>query len=1345
MTENFIIENGVLETYNPNNAADHNPKEASLNLSIVEIPKGVRVIGANAFKGCIHIEQVILPETVTEIMAHAFKGCRNLKQINFPSKLNTIGEYAFHRCHSLLAVNLPQSVKYLGNCAFLYCDGLEQVSIPGVIQLGKQVFLNDINIKTLEISQDLESSCVCDVFTSCSKISTISFSGGNSYQFETPIDVLSSNSKYPLLIKTIATDIFRMMEINDGEIEKFLTNIKHVELPNGIKSIKKSCFFDKKGIITIKLPKTLTKIGSKAFRNCINLEKVEFSNENVEISPDAFKNCTTLKYIQLPDGKEYELNGLADETNENIPSIVRNIHTQILGNFFICGTTLVKYRGKEERVVVPEGIKTIGERAFAGNEIVGRVILPDSIQEIRQEAFADCLLLQTVHFPLGLTSIRRSAFENCVKLIRALLPDSVIHIEKSVFNRCKKLSEITLGNSLEKIPELAFYACVSLKMIQFPENLKVIEHMAFYKCLSLREVHLPSSFTKLGNNVFTNSGIRTATIKAELKECGTGVFSRCRKLHTLSFYDGIQTIGDKFAFQCPALHTVNIPDTIESIGVNAFEGSIFFDTFNDSSINGKIFLNGSKCYGHVSIPEGITVIAGGAFYGNENIVSISLPKTLEKIGARSFCGCTSLKEISLPEKISVLEEGVFAYCTSLEKVDGNLKKISADSFYKCSELLHLSLSEVDEIGKNAFLDCHKLDELTIHDAHIQEDAFKGTLFLKNLLLSAPVAIIANTVLDGKCCVTECIIPEGITHISPFAFSNNDKLARITFPRSLKSIGEGAFYGCKNLEEIQIQSEGLCIGKNAFKKCINLRKVSGSVSHIKEGAFSFCIGLKEASFSGVTSYEKEAFCGCSSLETCICNEVEIIEENCFSDCISLKEFDFTNIILIGDGSFSQCNALRSISLNTKTMLGSYAFKDCGRLEEISISNREQLYGSYAFCGCTALKTISINTKHYYLEGYTDLLRPTLPDIVKNIYNSAMSCFEIDENLSLSGYSGQGHIVHIPNHIKRIEWEVFKDMVTIEEIHIPESISYIGSRAFHGTSWLEQQRSTTSLVIRNNILIDAATSKGHVIIPEHIKVISGWAFANCFGLTELTLTSPYCKVEEYAFRNCIHLKKVNTANNDPYELTCISDKDGDLPPTIQQIFSDCYHCFKTDDNQTLVESTGNISDLVLANGIHAIGNLVYQNSNLLTRITFSKDIKTIGERAFEQCKWLKQVKNAHSVTCIHKFAFSGCTSLEEIELSEHLQSFGIGSFEHCTSLKSILIPEGITEIPEKAFFRCKSLTSVSLPSTLEVIGKEAFAFCSELAEVHVPKNHINVDTCAFSWCTKLKLPIGSAYEI
>ena len=120
------------------------------------------------------------------------------------------------------------------------------------------------------------------------------------------------------------------------------------------------------------------------------------------IHEDAFKNCSSLKEITAPDRTVYRIEGIGGLSKEVLP-LVRTIHRQVLGNFRLSGSVLLKYLGSESRVVVPHGVTSVAED-------VERVILPDSVEEIGAGAFRDCLVLQTIELPKSVKCVGAGAF-----------------------------------------------------------------------------------------------------------------------------------------------------------------------------------------------------------------------------------------------------------------------------------------------------------------------------------------------------------------------------------------------------------------------------------------------------------------------------------------------------------------------------------------------------------------------------------------------------------------------------------------------------------------------------------------------------------------------------------------------------------------------------------------------------------------------------------------------------------------------------------------------------------------------------------------------------------------------
>lgn len=1327
------IQNGTLDLYTGRD-------------EILAIPEGVHTIGEGALKGCASLKKVILPESLRRICAGAFKGCRKLEEVEIPEGVCEIGAYAFHRCHALKKIALPPAVEALGDCVFLYCDSLEEACIPGVRRLGKQVFVNDIQLKRITLSGELEEECLCDVFTGCGLLTDFTLVGGEHFVIPNAVEAVVGSMSLPSLIQKIAMDILRMMELDGRTMVQFLTNLKHVEIPEGIEILGKSCFFDKRGILSIKLPKSLKEIESRAFRNCIGLETVIFERDELLIHEDAFKNCTSLKYILTPDGARHELKGIVRPVGEEVPELVKTIHKQVLGNFLISGTMLLKYLGAESRVAVPDGITVIAEEAFAGNETIDRVILPESLLEIGAGAFRGCLLLQTISFPEGLQRIGREAFENCVKLLRIMLPRTFTRLEQSVFEHCRALKEIDFGESLIQIEDQAFYQCCSLEKISFPESLVSIGRMAFYRCGALKEVKLSPHVENVGNLAFAKSGVKKVHISADCRNYGDGIFSDCIRLKKLVLEEGVVHIPDKLAHGCTALEQVVLPDTLTSVGVNVWEKTPFLEKWMQEGQQGEIFWDGRNLKGEVWLPEKVRILAGGAFYGNRDLVVVHLSENVKWIGSWAFDACCRLVRVYWDSPADRLEEAVFAGCSELMSVEHTQgrpvawKSIGARGFCNCRSLREICLKHVESIGKDALYGCTGLQwdtNLTLPSDNLRrigECAFEDTALVKKNG-DGPV-IFGNIVISAVGCSGEIVLPEGITGIAPFAFSGNDNITEVDLPESMSWIGEGAFWACHGLREIHFPQNPCEIGSRSFEKCTSLTKINLCASSLGASAFAYCTSLTEAVLS-VKILSERLFEGCASLQTCICENAEQIRAHCFGGCTGLKDYDLSRIYRVEEFAFEGCDHLKRVEFADGASIMPHAFEDCGRLEEISLDKGQgRLFlREYALSGCTFLRWVTLQGKRWELRTYEDILSDHIPEIVRLIFHSALSCYEIERETILRGYRGAGRIIKIPQGIRRIEAEVFRDVMMLEEIIIPESVEYIGARAFHGTAWMERQRLASPFVTVNHMLLDGSCCMGEVVVPGDIKMVCGWAFANGMEIERIRFLSERTRVGEYAFRNCIYLREIILPDQTTVQITGIADRDRTLPALAMQAVMDSMNCFKTDKDCVLVECTGNISRLRIPEGITAIGEGVFQDGNLLTEVMFSRSIIAIGNRAFSGCKWLKTVEQAQNVEEIGAMAFFNCGALERVECSEKLRRLGSRAFENCTSLQEILIPEGVEEIPEKAFYRCHSLKQIELPSSIKRIGKEAFAFCRELTRIHIPENaaeNIVIEERAFIGC-------------
>lgn len=209
-------------------------------------------------------------------------------------------------------------------------------------------------------------------------------------------------------------------------------------------------------------------------------------------------------------------------------------------------------------IIVPEGVKRIGYRVFAGCENLKSINIPNSVERIDGYAFYGCFELSEVKISQDsqLESIGISAFENCSSITKLTLPKGVARIGDNAFRACRSLSylSIPLDGKLDCIKQDTFHNCTSLEEVTLPNSVTTIESRAFYGCESLWDINFPKS----------------------LKEIGERAFCSCEKLEGVDcgWLGSLESVGKEAFLNCRALKVVNLSSTLKTIDEDAFTGCI---------------------------------------------------------------------------------------------------------------------------------------------------------------------------------------------------------------------------------------------------------------------------------------------------------------------------------------------------------------------------------------------------------------------------------------------------------------------------------------------------------------------------------------------------------------------------------------------------------------------------------------------------------------------------------------------------------------------------------------------------------------------------------------------------
>ena len=219
---------------------------------------------------------------------------------------------------------------------------------------------------------------------------------------------------------------------------------------------------------------------------------------------------------------------------------------------------LFKYNGKRSELALPDGIREIGEDAFAGNNGIKKVVLPDSVQTIAAGAFEKASIKEIAISPNSkLLCIGAHAFMDS-QLTSIYIPASLTTLSEQAFFGCpiEKVEFAPKGN-LTCIGESAF-AHTRITDIVIPDYIKEIRYQAFCGCpLEKVEFAPKGNLTCIGKSAFAHTRITDIVIPDGIKEIGDRAFHGCGLLKNVSFLNvnNIESIGEVAFGGCSSLYS----------------------------------------------------------------------------------------------------------------------------------------------------------------------------------------------------------------------------------------------------------------------------------------------------------------------------------------------------------------------------------------------------------------------------------------------------------------------------------------------------------------------------------------------------------------------------------------------------------------------------------------------------------------------------------------------------------------------------------------------------------------------------------------------------------------------
>lgn len=450
-------------------------------------------------------------------------------------------------------------------------------------------------------------------------------------------------------------------------------------------------------------------------------------------------------------------------------------------------------------------------------------------------------------------------------------------------------------------------------------------------------------------------------------------------------------------------------------------------------------------------------------------------------------------------------------------------------------------------------------------------------------------------------------------------------------------------------------------------------------------------------------------------------------------------------------FSHALEIQHVTLSSDvSTIGSYAFDSCQQLTTISLPKNLYDIGSNAFSGCNNLSDIFF--------GGTETRWQLLNKAENNepLSTAHLHCSG-QSTVWLSGTCGD---------------------------HLTFTASDDGTLIIRGTgemydySYDENNRGTAPWY-------DLHKEIYRVILQPGVTSIGSFAFADCFGLSIVSLPEGLLSIGNSAFYFCnlrnfvlpISLTSIGTDVFSRCDLTEIQyagtsadwlNVSGCNQEDFQNI---SLHCSDSvliaygtcgDNLSWTLDDTGLLNirgsgEMTHYETVDPVNNIVnspwFSHIKTITSVSIGENVTSIGIGAFSFAVNLNSITIPASVTNIAPWAFNGCSCLSEILVESGNSIFfsvdGVLYTKDMTSLicypagkagASYNIPDSVTVISASAFWGCESLTSINIPNGVTSIEDQAFSRCGVL-QLDIPDSVTSIGTYAFSVCnslTSVRLP-------
>lgn len=793
-------------------------------LKEIGIPDGVTSIGTYAFRDCTSLTEVKLPEGITAIKAYTFYGCTNLEKVNIPDGVTELGNAAFRDCTSLKEIELPDSVTTVGTFLFKSCSSLEKANVPaGLTSVGYAMFSSCKSLKEISVP-DTITKIEDSGFYECESLETLDLPKGiteiEQYAFAKSgvkeLD-LHNISDIPyrafyqcknLETLTLADELTSFGEQAFRECESLKGE---VNIPEGVTKIASREFYKCYELEKITIPESVTEIGDHAFAYCESIEEIHIPDSVTAITDYLFYRCKSLKEVTMPkaviqpEESEDESAGDSTEsgtddniTDEENPSDDTTVGEDVPGDG--SGDIIIDEESDEDNDEYHSVDEAFGKCVFYECSSLENITLPEGLKVIPYATFCRAYSLKEVKIPDTVTVLGGYCFEGCNSLKSINIPDSVATIERGAFYSAKGLTEITIPEGVTKIPMNFCTHASSLKKVNIPSSVNTIGKNAFRTCEVLEKIIITEGVISVEKEAFREC--RNATVislPSTLKKIGKGAFFNCHSAETIDLPEGLIILDDYALYCCNAINEIVVPENITEIKQFVFYGcqELKKITFlgNITTIENNAF---TDCFAleKIDIQNTVTSIGERAFENCTSITEVILPTNVTNISRYTFRGCSNLASITISEGTNTIDDYAFENCSQLKQISipRNVSNFGLSAIPSATRILCYKDSPAEKYAKE------KNRLYAYIDVPEEDNVFKGTINTAETQADWSINRIT-----GKMVMTWNGVFPGYTSSQQPWKDARDYIESIEIKGSPQNISKYAFYKCNNIKDITIYS------------------------------------------------------------------------------------------------------------------------------------------------------------------------------------------------------------------------------------------------------------------------------------------------------------------------------------------------------------------------------------------------------------------------------------------------------------------------------------------------------------------------------------------------------------